>query len=113
MPGCVAVTDSRAGISICGDPSRVVPRAYRLVPDQGMSRFFLSPGGDRGAEALKEDDMVEHGICVVCEGPVAVPAGVVTGEILRCADCGTELEVVNVDPLQLEEAPLVQEDWGE
>jgi alpha-aminoadipate carrier protein LysW len=35
------------------------------------------------------------------------------GEILLCPDCGTELEVLSLNPLRLEEAPEVEEDWGE
>ena len=53
------------------------------------------------------------GVCGICDGAVLLPEGAVTGEILRCHDCGTELEVVSLDPLQLEEAPQVQEDWWE
>ncbi|MFT6109685.1 MAG: alpha-aminoadipate carrier protein LysW [Planctomycetota bacterium] len=35
------------------------------------------------------------------------------GEILACDDCGTELELSNLDPMTLIEAPDVAEDWGE
>ncbi len=35
------------------------------------------------------------------------------GEIVVCADCGIELEVVALDPISLELAPEVEEDWGE
>ena len=51
--------------------------------------------------------------CVVCEGTVALPESCGLGEILVCGDCGTELEVVALDPIRAEEAPQVQEDWGE
>lgn len=34
-------------------------------------------------------------------------------EIVRCPDCGAELEVTASDPLALEIAPEVEEDWGE
>ena len=53
------------------------------------------------------------GVCVVCEGAVALPEGSCRGEILVCGDCGTELELVELDPPRFEEAPQVQEDWGE
>ena len=46
-------------------------------------------------------------VCVVCEANVTVP------DDCFCPDCGTELEVVSLEPLTLEEAPQVQEDWGE
>ena len=54
-----------------------------------------------------------NGVCVVCEGSVGLPEDCCMGEILVCADCGTELELVSMDPVALEEAPQVQEDWGE
>ncbi|PJF22822.1 MAG: lysine biosynthesis protein LysW, partial [Phototrophicales bacterium] len=28
-------------------------------------------------------------------------------------DCGAELEIISLNPLQLELAPEVEEDWGE
>jgi alpha-aminoadipate carrier protein LysW len=34
-------------------------------------------------------------------------------ELLRCADCGAELEVVSLEPLTLDLAPIEEEDWGE
>ena len=50
--------------------------------------------------------------CPECGG--AIPAtNVECGEILPCPDCGAELEVRATDPLLLELAPEIQEDWGE
>jgi alpha-aminoadipate carrier protein LysW len=51
--------------------------------------------------------------CCVCDADVKVADDVMVGELITCADCGTELEVVSTSPLTLQEAPLVQEDWGE
>ena len=51
--------------------------------------------------------------CPVCEAEVELSEEVVVGELLECADCGTELEVTATDPLKLEEAPEIEEDWGE
>jgi len=51
--------------------------------------------------------------CVECGAVVAVSEEVMQGEILACAECGAELEVVSVEPLTLELAPLEMEDWGE
>lgn len=51
--------------------------------------------------------------CVVCEGRVNLPGEAMEGEILVCPDCGSELELVSLDPPAVEEAPEVQEDWGE
>ena len=51
--------------------------------------------------------------CPVCEADVNAESGVMLGELLTCVDCGTELEVTSLNPLAVEEAPEVQEDWGE
>ena len=51
--------------------------------------------------------------CPECEATLPIPADVLDGEIIRCADCGAELEVLSVAPLTLALAPAVEEDWGE
>ena len=51
--------------------------------------------------------------CPVCEAEVEVASDVVVGEILECEDCSTELEITALNPLAVEEAPEVEEDWGE
>jgi len=50
--------------------------------------------------------------CPECEGSLALQDPMV-GEIVPCAYCGADLEVVSLSPLTLELAPEVQEDWGE
>jgi alpha-aminoadipate carrier protein LysW len=51
--------------------------------------------------------------CPECEGTLAVPSDALQGEIVPCGDCGTELEILELEPLTLGIAPEVQEDWGE
>ncbi len=51
--------------------------------------------------------------CPVCGANISVADDVVKGELLECDDCGTELEVKNIDPLKIEEAPEAEEDWGQ
>lgn len=51
--------------------------------------------------------------CVVCGGTLALDDDLEVGEILDCGDCGTELEVVETEPATLDEAPELDEDWGE
>jgi len=51
--------------------------------------------------------------CVECGADVALHETVETGEIVDCATCGAELEVVGVDPVELDMAPELEEDWGE
>ena len=51
--------------------------------------------------------------CPECEGALDLAADVLDGEIVPCPDCGAELEVVSLDPVVLQLAPEVEEDWGE
>lgn len=51
--------------------------------------------------------------CPECDANVALAADVMEGEIVTCAECGAELEVVSVNPPELALAPEVEEDWGE
>ena len=52
-------------------------------------------------------------VCPECEGMLELAADVEEGEILVCPDCGAELEVMGLDPVTVELAPEVEEDWGE
>ncbi len=51
--------------------------------------------------------------CPECEGEVSFARRPINGEVCRCGDCSAELEVTRLEPLRLELAPEVQEDWGE
>ncbi len=51
-------------------------------------------------------------VCPECEGLMAL-AELMSGEIVPCAFCGVDLEVVSLDPLTVELAPEEAEDWGE
>ncbi|UCH63424.1 MAG: lysine biosynthesis protein LysW [Fidelibacterota bacterium] len=51
--------------------------------------------------------------CPECGYEIAVAADTVKGEILQCGDCGMELEVINIEPLEVAPAPEEEEDWGE
>jgi len=59
--------------------------------------------------------MEERGMtaCPVCEAPIEVPTEPRISEILECADCSSELEIIALDPTMLALAPEVEEDWGE
>lgn len=55
---------------------------------------------------------------ITAEDPVTgeqieLPADVEVGEIVDSPVSGAELEVVSLDPVVLEEAPELEEDWGE
>ena len=51
--------------------------------------------------------------CIECGAELELEPGLEVGEILVCSDCGVELEVMGLDPISLELAPEVEEDWGE
>lgn len=51
--------------------------------------------------------------CPVCEAEIEIGEGTVVGELMECAECGVELEVIKIDPIEIQEAPEVEEDWGE
>lgn len=52
-------------------------------------------------------------ICPECAATVPLGGVPIQNEIVPCPECGVELEVVSVNPLAVELAPPVQEDWGE
>ncbi len=52
-------------------------------------------------------------VCPECGAKIDLPADVEVGEIVVCPECGAELEVRSLNPLVLELAPEVEEDWGE
>lgn len=51
--------------------------------------------------------------CVECGAAVTVHDDVLTGELIDCTTCGTELEVAETNPPVLRAAPELEEDWGE
>ena len=51
--------------------------------------------------------------CPVCGASVDVAADAVVAELMECPDCGTELEVLGLEPPELGEAPATEEDWGQ
>jgi alpha-aminoadipate carrier protein LysW len=51
--------------------------------------------------------------CPECGGVLELSADVMAHEIIDCPACGTELEVVSVEPIKIALAPEEEEDWGE
>ncbi len=56
--------------------------------------------------------MAHQAVCPECEGTITLQDPM-EGEIVPCAFCGVDLEVVSLDPLTLDLAPEEEEDWGE
>ena len=51
--------------------------------------------------------------CIECAAQLDLAPDLELGEIVVCPDCGVELEVIDLDPIMLDFAPEVEEDWGE
>jgi alpha-aminoadipate carrier protein LysW len=58
-----------------------------------------------------------RGTCPECEADVQVDEDVDKGDIVECPDCGAQLEVVGLDPIELdlilEEEEEDEEEWDE
>lgn len=51
--------------------------------------------------------------CPLCGAEIKKEPGMVVGELFECLECGTELEVIKLNPFTVSEAPQEEEDWGE
>lgn len=51
--------------------------------------------------------------CPECEASIPFGRPPLSGQVISCIGCGAELEVTSREPLRLELAPEVEEDWGE
>lgn len=52
-------------------------------------------------------------MCPECDARVSLRPDVERGEVVQCAECGAELEVLTLDPTTFTLAPPEEEDWGE
>jgi lysine biosynthesis protein LysW len=46
-------------------------------------------------------------ICPDCEAEIKQTEGMVVGDIIECQECGTEIEILSISPLQFRE--LIEE----
>lgn len=51
--------------------------------------------------------------CPECGAEITLKGKVLAGELVHCPECSSELEVTSINPIKLEVAPQVEEDWGE
>ena len=51
--------------------------------------------------------------CIECGATITLAQDTMQGEILPCPDCGAELEVLSLNPVSIDLAPMEMEDWGE
>jgi alpha-aminoadipate/glutamate carrier protein LysW len=53
------------------------------------------------------------GPCPICDAEVALAPAAVVSEIIKCRECGSDIEIRGLSPVELAEAPMEEEDWGE
>ena len=53
--------------------------------------------------------------CEECDATLNMPVDASVGEIIACADCGSEFEIAKKDGsnIELKQAESIGEDWGE
>ena len=79
-----------------------------------LSSLLLDPG--LSSVAVMETTLRRNGQmtgCPVCGANLSIEDETVVSELVDCAECASELEVVSLDPPKLAEAPEAAEDWGE
>lgn len=55
----------------------------------------------------------ETPLCLECDAEVDIPSDAMENELVACPECGVELEIMSLNPIALELAPEIEEDWGE
>lgn len=55
----------------------------------------------------------ETPLCLECDAEVDIPGDAMENELVACPECGVELEIMSLNPIALELAPEIEEDWGE
>lgn len=78
--------------ALAGRLIRLLTRQW-CSPDRGDNPVFTYCG---------EEEKVPTGTCPECDADVHVDLDTDKGEIVSCEECGTELEVVGLDPVELD-----------
>jgi alpha-aminoadipate carrier protein LysW len=52
------------------------------------------------------------GECPVCKAEVEIARNVSAGELVICGNCGSELELLRTNPVELAADPSAVEDWA-
>lgn len=56
---------------------------------------------------MDDTQKAQNQICPECDTPLMLPENVQVGKIVECPACGTQSEVISLNPLKL--APLEEE----
>ena len=84
--------------------------SYAIRMEYGL---FLSSDKSEGLKCVPGRVRGTMTDCPECGADLDLHDDLEVGEIVDCATCGAELEVVGVDPLAIDVAPELEEDWGE
>jgi alpha-aminoadipate carrier protein LysW len=80
-------------------------------------RYFLLSGANDLTELTRQiwrTIKMPRGTCPECDAEVQVDEDTDKGDVVECSDCGTQLEVVGLDPIELDVAvEEEEEDWTE
>jgi alpha-aminoadipate carrier protein LysW len=73
------------------------------VSDDEQGGGFSQPSGCASTSIRTlEVDKVPTGTCPECDADVHVDTDADKGEIVSCEECGTDLEIVGLDPVELD-----------
>ena len=79
-----------------------------------LTRGQLLPTESRVQPAIKitqlEVEEVPTGTCPECDADVHVDTDADKGDVVSCEECGTDLEVVGLDPVELD---VVEEEYDD
>ena len=59
---------------------------------------------------IQQDLLIE---CIICGADIELETNVELNELVDCLDCTTEYEIIGISPIQIQEAPMEAEDWGQ
>jgi alpha-aminoadipate carrier protein LysW len=76
-----------------------------------MAVFILCESSYQGEHPMTTQ--MNAALCPECDAEIGIPTDAMLNELISCPDCGAELEILNLEPVELELAPEVEEDWGE
>jgi len=79
------------------------------TPASAVSSDQARCDSSQGAPAESSSEAV----CPECDAQVRFSRPPMVAQVTVCDGCGEELEVIGINPIILERAPEVEEDWGE
>jgi alpha-aminoadipate/glutamate carrier protein LysW len=91
---------------------RAVLGKHRAVPSRSTVGFLNAHIGRSSNDATRRCIDV-NAECPECGGTITFKSSPMLTELVTSPDCGAELAVTSVEPIDLQLAPTEEEDWGE